>query len=73
MKMSIVEQSYNIEERAERVIREYGTSEKALSHLKIELECYEDSWSMYSSQCLGHAITCNRLLIRWIEKNVYTN
>ena len=42
--------------------------EKAITYLKSELKGFEDSWSSFSSDCLGHGIICNRLLISWLER-----
>lgn len=70
MEMNRQEKNYKVEERAEDAVKEHGTIEKALLYLKSELEEFEDSWGMYSSDCLGHGITCNRLLISWLERKV---
>lgn len=70
MKMNREEQNYKVEERAENAIKEHGTIEKAITYLKAELKEFEDSWGMWSSDCLGHGITCNRLLISWLERKL---
>jgi hypothetical protein len=68
MEMNRTEQNYKIAERAEEAIKKHGTIEKAIDYLKSELKSFEDSWSSFSSDCLGHGITCNRLLISWLER-----
>lgn len=68
MEMNRTEENYKVAERAEKVIKEHGTVEKAITYLKSELRGFEDSWSDFSSDCLGHGITCNRLLISWLER-----
>ena len=68
MEMNRVEQNYKVAERAEDAIKKHGTIEKAITYLKSELKGYEDSWGSFSSDCLGHGITCNRLLISWLER-----
>jgi len=68
MEMNRIEQNYKVEERAKNAVKEHGTIEKAILYLKSELNGFEDLWGMYSSDCLGHGITCNRLLISWLER-----
>lgn len=68
MEMNKTEQNYKVVERAENAIKEHGTIEKAITYLKSELKGFEDSWSSFSSDCLGHGIICNRLLISWLER-----
>ena len=68
MEMNKTEQNYKVAERAENAIKEHGTIEKAITYLKSELKGFEDSWSSSSSDCLGHGIICNRLLISWLER-----
>lgn len=68
MEMTRTEKNYKIKERAEENINEHGSINEAIKYLKAELNGFEDSWSMYSSDCLGHGITCNRLLISWLER-----
>lgn len=68
MEMNRTEQNYKVAERAKNSIKEHGTIDKAIIYLKSELKGFEDSWSLYSSDCLGHGITCNRLLISWLER-----
>jgi hypothetical protein len=57
------EENYKISERSEDAIKTHGTIQKAIKFLKNELSEFENLWSKYSSDCLGHGITCNRLLI----------
>jgi len=68
MEMTRTENNYKIKERAEDNIKKHGSIDKAIKYLKSELSGFEDSWSKYSSDCLGHGITCNRLLISWLER-----
>jgi len=65
---SDLEKNYLIEERVQSQIEKHGSVEKALTHCKSELEEYEKSWSQYSCDCLGHAITCKTLLISRLEE-----
>jgi len=66
--MTPQEKNYKVKERVEELLSKYGTIEKTLAYLKAELSGFESSWSSYSSDCLGHGITCNRLMINYIEK-----
>ena len=68
MEMNRTEENYKVAERAEDAIKKHGTIEKAIDYLKSELNEFENSWSSFSSDCLGHGITCNRLLISWLER-----
>lgn len=68
MKMTENEKNYKVEERAENAIKEHGSIEKAIKYLQSELKGFENSWSLNSSDCLGHGITCNNLLISWLER-----
>lgn len=65
--MCNLEERYLVKERSEADIEKHGSIEKVLIFLKTELEEMESLWSMYSSDCLGHGITCTRLKIRYIE------
>jgi len=67
-KMNSVERDYRIAERADEAIKEHGSIESAISAIKIDLNDYESSWSKYSGDGLGHAITCNRLLLSWLKR-----
>ena len=68
MEMTLTEQNYKVAERAENAIKQHGTIEKAIDYLKAELNGFENAWGRFSSECLGHGITCNRLLIYWLER-----
>lgn len=70
MRMTEYEKNYKVEERAETAVKVHCSTEKAITYLKAELAGFEDSWGSYSSDCLGHGITCNRLLISWLERSV---
>lgn len=66
--MTEQEKNYKVKERAETNVKEHGSVQKAIQYLKSELEEMESLWSKYSSDCLGHGITCTRLKIRWLER-----
>jgi hypothetical protein len=68
MEMNRMEKNYKIKQRAENAIKEHGSVEIAIKYLKSELNEYEYLWGMYSSDCLGHGITCNTLLISWLNR-----
>jgi hypothetical protein len=66
MEMNRTEQNYKIAERAEEAIKKHGTIEKAIDYLKSELKSFEDSWSSFSSDCLGFfdfKKSCNFILL----------
>jgi hypothetical protein len=65
--MTKQEENYSVKDRAENAVKKYGSAKKAINHLKAELNEFEALWSKYSSDCLGHGITCNRLLISFLE------
>lgn len=71
--MNREEKRYLVKERAENDVKEHGSVQKALKHLKTELEEMEALWSRFSSDCLGHGITCTRLKISWIERGLVGN
>ena len=71
--MTPQEENYKVKERAEAAAKEHGSVEEAIEHLKSELKDFEGFWSKYSSDCLGHGITCNRLLISWLERGLVNN
>jgi hypothetical protein len=60
---SPLEKRYLIEQRVKDRILEHGSVEKAIRYCKSELTECEDNWGSWSSDCVGHAITCNQLLI----------
>jgi hypothetical protein len=67
-KISDLEKRYKIKERAEDVVKQHGSIENSLAYLKSELSDFENMWSKYSSEGLGHGISCNMLLIGWLER-----
>ena len=69
-KMTELESRYLVKERAESDVKDHGSVEKAILHLKFELEEMESSWGKYSSDSLGHGITCTRLKISWLERSL---
>lgn len=71
--MNREEKRYLVKERAENDVKTHGSVKKALKHLKTELEEMESLWSRYSSDCLGHGITCTRLKISWLERVLVGN
>lgn len=71
--MTKFEEKYLIKERAEKDVKEHGSVQKAIEHLKIKLEEMEVIWGKYSCDCLGHGITCTQLKISWLERVLSTN
>ena len=67
--MSTLDEKYKIKERAEVAVKKHGSIEKAINYLQSELNGFEDLWNAYSCDCLGHGITCNRLLVSWLRKS----
>lgn len=67
--MTELEKNYNIKERAEKLIEQYTSAELAIKFLQTQLEEWEEFWSKYSSDCLGHGIICTELLITYLERN----
>lgn len=67
--MTTLEERYLVKERAENEIKEHNSAKKAIKFLELELEKMESLWGKYSSECLGHGITCTRLKIDWIKKH----
>jgi hypothetical protein len=70
IKCSPIEHKYKVKERVNETIDKYGGIDAALIHLKSELEEFENDWNLNSSDCLGHGITCNRLMIFFIENHL---
>ncbi len=68
--MSEQEKKYKVVERAENDVKEHGSIEKAITYLKAELVNFENMWSKYSSDCLGHGITCTKLKIVYLERKI---
>lgn len=60
-------ENYKIVERTE-VLLQTKTIEEAITHSKAELAGFENSWSSYSSDCLGHGIIFNREQIKYLEE-----
>jgi hypothetical protein len=67
MEMNATERNYLVEERVEKDIKEHGI-EKLINFYESELKEMEDLWGMYSSDCLGHGITCTRLKLLWAKR-----
>jgi hypothetical protein len=68
LKITKLEANYLVEERANKDISIFGSIEDAIEALERELEEMESLWGKYSSDCLGHGITCTRLKISWLER-----
>lgn len=68
-----LEQSYLIDTRAIKLVNEHGTIPETIKYLKAELNEFDELWSMYSGDGLGHAITHNRLMINYLEEILNTN
>jgi hypothetical protein len=68
----MIEDNYRVKERAEAAVKKHGSIKKAIKYLKAELGEFENIWSKYSSDCLGHGITCNNLIISWLERKLCT-
>lgn len=67
------EERYLVKQSVETNVKESGSVQKAIQHLKKELEEMEALWGKYSSECLGHGITCIRLKISWLERGLAGN
>jgi hypothetical protein len=67
------EEIYLVKQRVEADVKEHGSVQKAIQYLKTELEEMESLWGKYSSDCLGHGITCTRLKISWLERGLADN
>lgn len=63
-----LEKRYLIKERVQEKILEHGSIEKAIKYLEAELNGFENYWSSCSYDCVGHAITCNRLLVSRLKE-----
>ncbi len=70
---SKVEQNYLIEQRVQERIKEHGSVQKAIAYCESQLKECEDNWGSYSYDCVGHAITCNRLLIPRLQEELIVN
>ena len=71
--MNKQEERYLVKQRAETDVKEHGSVQKAIQQLKTELEEMEALWGKYSSDCLGHGITCTQLKISWLERGLAGN
>ena len=58
--------NYMIKDRSEMAITKFGSIESAISNIRDELAKCNSLWSKYSSDCLSHAITCNRMMIDYL-------
>lgn len=63
------EQNYKVIERAEKAVKKHGTTENAIKYLKAELESFHSLTSEFSYDCVYHGITCNKLIISYLEKH----
>ena len=63
-----LEEKYLIKQRVNEDIKKYGSTKNAISYLKKELKEYEDIFSNYYYDCVGHAIICTELKIKYLEK-----
>lgn len=48
----------------------HGTTENAIKYLKAELESFHSLTSEFSYDCVYHGITCNKLIISYLKKNI---
>lgn len=58
-----LEERYLIQQRVPEQIEKHGSVENAIKHCEDELKWCDDNFSNYYYDCVGHAITCNSLLI----------
>lgn len=68
MEMNKAEARYLVETRSNVYIEKHGSISKAIEVLELENNTYHDLWGKYSSDCLGHAIECTRLMIGWLKR-----
>jgi hypothetical protein len=68
--MTQQEEKYQIKERCESDVKEYGSVQNAIKAISEELEKAESFWGKFSSDCLGHEITCSRLKIRYLTEQL---
>lgn len=64
-----IEKKYLVKERAEADVIKYGSVDLAIKSLELELVEMESLWGAYSSDCLGHGISCTKLKISWLKRN----
>ena len=67
---SALEKNYLIEQRVIERIKEHVSIENAIKFCEAELKECEENWSNYSYDCVGHAITCNQLLIPRLKEMI---
>jgi hypothetical protein len=65
-----LEKRYLVEQRIQEQIEEHGSIENAITYCRSILNQCEDIWSDCSYECVGHAITCNRMLISRLEEQL---
>lgn len=63
-----IQENYKVKERAEAYVKKYGSIPKAIDFLKREHAGFQSIWGEYSSDCLGHGITCTRLMIEYLQE-----
>jgi len=68
LEMNRSEANYLVNVRSSKYVEQYGSIDKAIEVLEAENKVHDDLWSSYSCDCLGHAITCTRLMIGWLIK-----
>jgi hypothetical protein len=71
--MNRAEANYFVDVRSEKIVKEQGSIEKAIKFLQDELNSYEYLWGEFAYDCLGHAITCNRLMIGYLIRKEATS
>lgn len=68
LEMNKSEANYLVDVRSAKYVEQYGSIDKAIKVLEAENNSYNDMWSAYSCDCLGHGITCTKLMIGWLKK-----
>ena len=68
MEMNKSEANYLVDVRSAKYVEQYGSIDKSIKVLEAENNSYNDMWSSYSSDCLGHGIQCTYLMIGWLKK-----
>jgi len=66
--MNREEINYNVKERSEESVMTHGSVKRAMNSIEKELGEYEDMWSEYSGDGLGHAIECLRLMVNYLDE-----
>ena len=67
---SKIEHTYLIEQRVQENIEKFGSIQNAIYHCESELKDCLDNWHRFSYDCIGHAITCNGLLIARLKEQL---